>query len=250
MASTGNSKTPRSSGSSSSSKVHGVYCCVVGCHNRKRRDPVKFYPFPTKSAMHRKAWIEAVDRGEDWEPMKYTRICGAHFVGGVTSGHPGHPSYKPTIFGERAREATLDLGTGKKVAVTVKTEEDVQIPAEAIKTRTVAANGPDQVEKLKNVSGVQPRVYYQISGTSLNAEESGGKPAKIHKSRVKRVDQEPKAQAFMLQNSCASDGMDGASVMSCSLPVENSKLEYTAEEINIQVVGDPDKNTVEEFIAV
>ena len=83
--------------SSKKPKSHGTYCCVVGCHNRTRREEMKFFPFPTKSQMQRMAWIKAVTR-KDWIPKKYDRICQAHFYGGIMSQDPGHPSYAPTIF--------------------------------------------------------------------------------------------------------------------------------------------------------
>ena len=76
---------------------HGRYCCVVGCSNRDKRDPFKFFPFPIKSKMQRKAWIGAVNR-KNWEPKRYDRICGAHFFEGTVSGDPGNPSYAPSIF--------------------------------------------------------------------------------------------------------------------------------------------------------
>ncbi|KAL5475718.1 hypothetical protein EMCRGX_G025566 [Ephydatia muelleri] len=38
-----------------------------------------FYRFPFKNEGRLRRWIQAVRR-EDWQPSKYSRICGDHFV--------------------------------------------------------------------------------------------------------------------------------------------------------------------------
>ena len=61
-----------------------VYCCAVGCQNLAGKSGKSFFRFP-KDKKQRKAWVIAVKRGAKWKPTIYTRICSAHFVGGMLS---------------------------------------------------------------------------------------------------------------------------------------------------------------------
>ena len=55
-------------------------CCTFGCRNRGgQRLGLGFYRFPFKNEGRLRRWIQAVRR-EDWQPSKYSRICGDHFV--------------------------------------------------------------------------------------------------------------------------------------------------------------------------
>ena len=56
-------------------------CCVaVGCSNRKNRERVSFYRFPTENE-RRQRWIAAVKR-DNWLPTEHSRLCSQHFVSG------------------------------------------------------------------------------------------------------------------------------------------------------------------------
>ena len=55
---------------------------------RHREKPgLGFFRFPTQPIERRKRWIIAVKR-KDWQPSKYTRICGEHFVSGEADSLP------------------------------------------------------------------------------------------------------------------------------------------------------------------
>ena len=57
-------------------------CCAFGCTNRGgQRLGLGFHWFPFKNEGRLRRWIQAVRR-EDWQPSKYWRICGDHFVSG------------------------------------------------------------------------------------------------------------------------------------------------------------------------
>ena len=94
-----------------------VSCCAFGCTNRHgQREGLRFFRFPSKPVERRQKWIIAVKR-KNWQPSKHTRICGDHFVSGlskiicayakmistfVTVGRPvdaqGDVDYVPTVF--------------------------------------------------------------------------------------------------------------------------------------------------------
>ena len=65
-------------------EIMGVSCCAFGCTNRHRqREGLRFFRFPNKPVERRRKWITSVKR-KDWQPSKHTRICGDHFVSGLS----------------------------------------------------------------------------------------------------------------------------------------------------------------------
>ena len=61
-----------------------VSCCAFGCSNRYgQKKGLGFYRFPTLLQDRRQKWIQAVKR-ENWTPSNHSRICGSHFVSGIT----------------------------------------------------------------------------------------------------------------------------------------------------------------------
>ncbi len=82
------------------------YCCVVGCHNNRRRDGprgIKFHSFP-RDKDRRLIWIKAVKRAnpskpsELWQPKAFDVVCSDHFAEGKKSNSKDSPSYNPTVF--------------------------------------------------------------------------------------------------------------------------------------------------------
>ncbi|XP_037523930.1 uncharacterized protein LOC119401307 [Rhipicephalus sanguineus] len=90
-------------------------CCVVGCTNRYTSCPAgtTFHRFSTRPCFigQRQKWIAAVRRkthdGRNWEPSRHSKICSAHFVGGVPSKDASSPSYVPTIFPDEYRKRSV-----------------------------------------------------------------------------------------------------------------------------------------------
>lgn len=79
-------------------------CCVVGCKNTYSTAPgISFYSFPNEKyyAERRQKWIRAVNRvnpdGTTWIPKASSRVCSAHFAGGIKSEHPMSPAFIPTL---------------------------------------------------------------------------------------------------------------------------------------------------------
>ncbi len=70
-------------------------CCVVGCHNRGVRDKVSFFRIPSAPGPNdgaqaasliserRQRWIAKINR-KGWLPSKYSRVCSAHFISGIS----------------------------------------------------------------------------------------------------------------------------------------------------------------------
>ena len=57
---------------------------AIGCKRRaSKKRGIKLYRFPM-DAERRHLWTRALKR-ESWEPNKYSRICGAHFISGKYS---------------------------------------------------------------------------------------------------------------------------------------------------------------------
>lgn len=72
-------------------------CCAVGCTSRySKQKGVKLFRFPQDKERLKK-WIQAIKR-QDWEPNKYSRVCGSHFVSGKPSADKSSPDYVPSIF--------------------------------------------------------------------------------------------------------------------------------------------------------
>ena len=58
-------------------------CCVCGCTNYVGKKPgLRFFRFPLSDKARCARWAAAVRR-VGWEPKKYMRICGEHFVTGM-----------------------------------------------------------------------------------------------------------------------------------------------------------------------
>ena len=59
------------------------HCCVVGCSSKSDREVyLRFHRFPADKARRAKG-IAAVRR-QDWHPTSHTRVCGLHFVSGMS----------------------------------------------------------------------------------------------------------------------------------------------------------------------
>ncbi|XP_069102923.1 uncharacterized protein [Argopecten irradians] len=103
----------------------GDYCCVPGCTNsrgscRRAGLNVSFYKFPSDERRKR-LWLLNIRR-DSFVPTKYSRVCSAHFVGGVKHDEVKHPAYVPTIF-DRNKPTKRATMTAKNAGV-----PEVKIP--------------------------------------------------------------------------------------------------------------------------
>ena len=84
------------------SKIIGKKCCVSGCENTDLNcKGVHFHlVVRTRSKEQSDEWIRIIKKqnGQDWNPSKHTKICGAHFASGEFNSDPDHPDFLPTIF--------------------------------------------------------------------------------------------------------------------------------------------------------
>ena len=61
-----------------------VSCCAVGCRNRHgERKGLGFYRIPMLPKIKKEMWLNAIKR-KNWIPGKHTRLCGDHFVAGLS----------------------------------------------------------------------------------------------------------------------------------------------------------------------
>ena len=80
-----------------------ISCCAVGCSNRYGGKPgLGFFRFPLYPIQRRRNWIAAVRR-KDWDPGRYARICGEHFVTGKPVQHSSHVDYVPSVFSYKSQ---------------------------------------------------------------------------------------------------------------------------------------------------
>uniref|UniRef100_A0A8C6TSK3 THAP domain-containing protein 1 n=1 Tax=Neogobius melanostomus TaxID=47308 RepID=A0A8C6TSK3_9GOBI len=74
-----------------------ISCCALGCSNRQGCKPnLPFYHIPADED-RRRLWLAAINR-KHWQPSKYSRICGEHFLQGQKSQDPLSPDYVPSVF--------------------------------------------------------------------------------------------------------------------------------------------------------
>jgi hypothetical protein len=90
----------------------GNYCSVVGCHNRKGRDSVRFYSFPGRNKEQKLLWIAAVKRvnpdGSPWIPSQSATVCEDHFLKKKPSPTNTDPDYVPSIFPTNHKKAATE----------------------------------------------------------------------------------------------------------------------------------------------
>ena len=83
------------------SKIIGKKCCVLGCGNTDLNSKRHFHlVVRTRSREQSDEWIRIIKKqnGQDWNPSKHTKICGAHFATGQFNSEPDHPDFLPSIF--------------------------------------------------------------------------------------------------------------------------------------------------------
>ena len=81
-----------------------VSCCAVNCTNHfKKGSGIKFYIIPANDDK-RRTWVRAIFRA-NWEPSKYDRLCGEHFVSGGPSDDPSDIDYVPSVFKDGKRRS-------------------------------------------------------------------------------------------------------------------------------------------------
>ena len=70
-------------------------CCVPGCFNRSSREKhLKFYHIP-KDCNDRKVYLVRIRREKDFVVTQNTRICSAHWEGGVKTDDNPYPTVFP-----------------------------------------------------------------------------------------------------------------------------------------------------------
>ena len=61
-------------------------CVVIGCTNRwEKGNKLSWHRFPSEESFpeRRKRWLDAIRR-KAWTPSEQDRVCGKHFISGIS----------------------------------------------------------------------------------------------------------------------------------------------------------------------
>ena len=134
----------------------GITCCVPLCYNNNLRNrDLSFYCIPSQAKYPdlRKKWLSAISRkdekGKNFVPSRYHRVCSAHFAGGKKTYMNNVPTIVPKTLrpSEKRKRLTANSSGCRNSEISAMTPI---IQSELIGHPCTQQNDPTQQELLEN----------------------------------------------------------------------------------------------------